>query len=273
MGRCEYGEDLLLFKNVSLSFGDKLILNNINVNIRDIRRPGEVTGQIVSLLGPSGIGKTQLFRIGAGLNQPTSGEVRIVGSDHPVRAGEVGVVAQHYPLFNHRTVLGNLLLAAMKKIHNPKNAMDLVMYYLDRFGLADKKDLYPAQLSGGQKQRIAIIQQVLCAGHILFLDEPFSGLDLIMLEKTQRLLEEIAHMHEFNTIVIVTHDVTAAAAISDHIWMLGRDRDEQGNFIQGARIQKEYCLVDADLCWQPNIITTKRFIDFVAGIKEDFRFM
>jgi polar amino acid transport system ATP-binding protein/sulfate transport system ATP-binding protein len=270
---CQYGQDLLQIKNVSLKFGDKLILNDISVNIRDIIRPQRVTGQIVSLLGPSGIGKTQLFRIMAGLNQPTSGEVRIVGSDHPVRAGEVGVVAQHYPLLNHRTVLGNLLLAAGKKLKNPKNAMELVLYYLERFGLLDKKDLYPAQLSGGQKQRISIIQQVLCAGHILLLDEPFSGLDLLMLEKTQRLLEELAHMHDFNTTVIVTHDVTAAAAISDHIWMMGRDRDEQGNFVQGARIKKEYCLVDADLCWQENIITTKRFTDFVAGVKEDFRYM
>lgn len=270
---CQYGQDLLQIKNVSLKFGEKLILNDISINIRDIIVPNRTTGQIVALLGPSGIGKTQLFRIIAGLNKPTSGEVRIVGSDHPVIAGDVGVVAQHYPLFNHRTVFGNLLLAASKTEKDVKTAEAKVMEYLYRFDLADKKHLYPAQLSGGQKQRISIIQQVLCAGHILLLDEPFSGLDLLMLEKTQRLLEDITHMHEFNTTIVVTHDITAAAAISDHIWMMGRDRDAEGNFIQGARIKKEYCLIDADLCWQPNIITTKRFTDFVSGVKEDFRHM
>ena len=270
---CEYGQDLLQIKNVSLAFGEKLVLDDISVTIRDIIVPGRTTGQIVSMLGPSGIGKTQLARIIAGLNQPTSGEVRIVGSDHPVRAGEVGVVAQHYPLLNHRTVLGNLMIAARKREPDAKIANERVFEYLNLFGLVDKANLYPAQLSGGQRQRIAIIQQCLCAGHVIVLDEPFSGLDLLMLEKTQRLLEDIAHLHEHNTMIIISHDVTAVAAISDHIWMMGRNRDAQGNFLPGARIQKEYCLVDADLCWQPNIITTKRFTDFVSGVKEDFRYM
>ena len=77
-------------------------------------------GQVVGFLGPSGIGKTQLFRIIAGLNKPTSGRVTINGQDRPVQAGEVGVVAQDYPLFEHRTVMSNLLLAAKQKEKDDK---------------------------------------------------------------------------------------------------------------------------------------------------------
>lgn len=273
MAQVTYGATLLEIKDVNLDYQGKPVLKNVNATIRDLIRPGHTTGQIVGFLGPSGIGKTQLFRCISGLNKPTSGEVRIHGSDHTVQPGEVGVVAQNYPLFDHRTVLSNLMLAASKKIKCPKEAKAKVLEYLNEFDLFDKKLLYPAQLSGGQRQRAAIIQQVLCSEHFLLLDEPFSGLDLFMLEKTSQLLVRIAGLHELNTIIVVTHDVTAAASISDHLWMMGRDRAADGSIIPGARIKKEYSLVERDLCWHPGIITTQRFTDFICEIKNDFRQM
>jgi polar amino acid transport system ATP-binding protein/sulfate transport system ATP-binding protein len=226
---------------------------------------------VVGILGPSGCGKTTLFRIIAGLHSPTSGRVSVNGFDRPVRAGEVGVVAQSYPLFEHRTVLGNLMLGAKKKEKNSKVAHDKVMEMLNDFGLADKYNLYPAQLSGGQRQRCAIIQQILCSEHFLLMDEPFSGLDLIMLEKTADLISKVSDMDELNTIIVVTHDVAAACSVADHLWLMGHTNEESGNLLTGSRIVKQYNLIDRGLCWQPGITATEPFNDFVREVKDEFR--
>ena len=265
------GQTLLKIENVCLEYDGRPVLKNVNGEVRDIIVPGRVQGQVVGFLGPSGCGKTSLFRIIAGLNQPTSGRVTVNGFDRPVRAGEVGVVSQSYPLFEHRTVFGNLMLGAKQKEKDSQVAHDKVMALLNEFGLEDKFNLYPAQLSGGQRQRCAIIQQILCSEHFLLMDEPFSGLDLLMLEKTCELITKVADMDDLNTIIVVTHDVTAACSVADHLWLMGRDSDSNGNKLPGSRIVKEYNLIERDLCWQPGIITTAPFMDFVREVKEEFR--
>ncbi|MGA9673597.1 MAG: ATP-binding cassette domain-containing protein [Terracidiphilus sp.] len=273
MGATSYnlGKTLLKIDNVSLQYDDRPVLSGVTAEVQDIIVPGRVQGQVVGILGPSGCGKTTLFRIIAGLNAPTSGRVSVNGFDRPVRAGEVGVVAQSYPLFEHRTVLGNLMLGARKKEKDTKIAHDKVMEMLKEFGLEDKYSLYPAQLSGGQRQRCAIIQQILCSEHFLLMDEPFSGLDLIMLEKTCELIAKVADMDDLNTIIVVTHDVTAACSVADHLWLMGHGPNEDGHSLPGSRIVKQYNLIDRDLCWQPGIITTAPFTNFVREVKEEFR--
>jgi ABC-type nitrate/sulfonate/bicarbonate transport system ATPase subunit len=273
MGDTEYslGKSLLKIENVSLEYDGVPVLKDVSAEVRDIVVPGKVKGQVVGILGPSGCGKTSLFYIIAGLHKPTSGRVTVNGFDRPVRAGEVGVVAQSYPLFEHRSVLGNLMLGAMQKEHDAKTAREKVMALLREFELDDKFNLYPAQLSGGQRQRCAIIQQILCSEHFLLMDEPFSGLDLLMLERTCELICKVADMDDLNTIIVVTHDVTAACSVADHLWLMGRDRDGNGAPLPGSRIVKEYNLIERDLCWHPNIITTTKFTDFVREVKEEFR--
>lgn len=266
-----FGKTLLKIDNVSLQYDDRPVLSGVTAEVRDIIVPGRIQGQVVGILGPSGCGKTTLFRIIAGLHAPTSGRVSVNGFDRPVRAGEVGVVAQSYPLFEHRSVLGNLMLGARKKEKDAKIAHDKVMEMLKEFGLEDKYNLYPAQLSGGQRQRCAIIQQILCSEHFLLMDEPFSGLDLIMLEKTCELIAKVADMDDLNTIIVVTHDVTAACSVADHLWLMGHGPGEDGNALPGSRIVKQYNLIDRDLCWQPGIITTAAFTNFVREVKEEFR--
>src|ERR1700741_4254491 len=113
------GERLLTIDRVCVSY-DRPILDGVSATIDNIRREGLQQGQVVGLLGPSGIGKSQLFRCIAGLQRPTSGSVRLNGTQREVQPGEVGVVAQNYPLFNHRTVWGNLMVAALA--HSPSAA-------------------------------------------------------------------------------------------------------------------------------------------------------
>jgi polar amino acid transport system ATP-binding protein/sulfate transport system ATP-binding protein len=266
-----FGKTLLKSDNVSLEYDGRPVLSGVTAEVRDIIVPGCVKGQVVGILGPSGCGKTTLFRIIAGLHLPISGRVSVNGFDRPVMAGEVGVVAQSYPLFEHRTVLGSLMLGARKKEKDANAARDKVMGFLKEFGLEDKCNLYPAQFSRGQRQRCAIIPQILCSEHFLLMDEPFSGLDLIMLEKTCELIAKVAGMDDLNTIIVVTHDVTAACSVADHLWLMGHSPDEEGKTLPGSRIVKQYNLIDKDLCWQPDIITTPRFTDFVREVKEEFR--
>jgi polar amino acid transport system ATP-binding protein/sulfate transport system ATP-binding protein len=266
-----YGKTLLKIDNVCLEYDGRPVLNGVTAEVRDIIVPGRVQGQVVGILGPSGCGKTTLFRIIAGLHAPTSGRVSVNGFDRPVRAGEVGVVAQSYPLFEHRTVMGNLMLGAKKKENDAKVARDKVMELLNEFELADKYNLYPAQLSGGQRQRCAIIQQILCSEHFLLMDEPFSGLDLIMLEKTAELISKVSDMDDLNTIIVVTHDVAAACTVADHLWLMGRSTGEDGNPLPGSRIVKQYNLIDRGLAWEPGVTTTALFNEFVSEVKEEFR--
>jgi ABC-type nitrate/sulfonate/bicarbonate transport system ATPase subunit len=246
------------------------ILRDLNAQIRDVVRPGVKQGQIVGLLGPSGVGKTTLFKILAGLVKPDTGTVKIGEKGVPAEPGLVGVVAQNYILFEHRSVLGNLVIAAKQAGLKSDDAKKAAMKYLERFGLQAHADKFPMQLSGGQRQRIAIAQQLLCSENYLVMDEPFSGLDVLQQENVQQLLQEVSQVSEENTLIIVTHDVSAAVAVCDTIWLMGRDRDPQGNVIPGARIVEVIDLIERDLCWHPDIRKRPEYIQLVNEIKSRF---
>lgn len=268
------GPVLISLDNISLTFEDRRtgrktqVLKNITKEVRDIVRPGVVTGQIVGILGPSGAGKTQFSRILTGLQAPTTGEVRVEGK--VVTAGLVGLVAQDYPLFRWRTVRGNLLVALEHSGLTKRGRQDRVKEYLERFGLSDKADLYPSQLSGGQRQRVAIIRQLLSSEHYIVMDEPFTGLDPIMKDRVAEDIVKVANLDEKNTIFVVAHDIQALVSISDTLWLFGRDRDERGAPVPGAYVKKTYDLMERDLCWTPGIHITRPFMDFCAEVRAEF---
>ncbi len=265
-----HGATLLKAENVNVTLGGNPILRDLSLEVRDLRRPDAVAGQVVGLLGPSGIGKTTLFRVLAGLDKPDTGTVRLGEESRPVERGMVGVVAQHYPLFMHRTVLGNLVVAGSRAGLSHKDSVAKAMGFLERFGLADRSGLYPAQLSGGQRQRVAIAQQFMCSEHFLLLDEPFSGLDPMAIDRVAELLNEVACIHELNTIIVVTHDITAALEVADTIWLMGRDRDAEGKIIPGAKIRESYNLIERGLAWRDGITTTNEFLETLREIRLKF---
>jgi NitT/TauT family transport system ATP-binding protein len=265
-----YGATILKATNVSLALSGTVILRDVNLEIKDVRRPDKIAGQVVGLLGPSGIGKTSLFRILAGLDKPDSGEVLLGEEQKPVQRGMVGVVAQDYPLFAHRTVLGNLMVAGRLAGLSGQQARERAQGFLARFGIEDRAKRYPIQLSGGQRQRVAIAQQFMCSEHFLLLDEPFSGLDPVGVDHVAKLLEEVACMDELNTIIVVTHDITAALEVADTIWLMGRDRDAQGKMIPGARVQESYNLIERGLAWREGVSTTPEFLLLAREIRSRF---
>jgi len=263
------GERLLTIDNVSVRY-DRPILDGVTGHIDNIRRQGLKQGQVVCLLGPSGIGKSQLFRCIAGLQRPHSGSVRLNGSGREVQPGEVGVVAQDYPLFDHRSVWSNLMLAARRHGRDAHEATEACLALLKKFGLTDCGLRHPMMLSGGQRQRVAIAQQLLCSSHFLLMDEPFSGLDPLSKTAVCNTLVDVSTSHELNTIIVVTHDIESAIRIADQLWLLGRSRDAQGNPVGGASIQETYDLAAMGLAWDPDIESRPEFHDLAAALKARF---
>jgi ABC-type nitrate/sulfonate/bicarbonate transport system ATPase subunit len=267
------GETLIKAENLSLNYQGRKILRDINFEVKDIQRTGIQQGQVISLIGRSGIGKSQFFSLASGLrpchkDPDISGCVLIKHGAglHPVTAGEVGIIPQNYLLFNHRTVYGNLLkgIAHCDKKCCKEEADKIIRKYAEDFNLTDHLHKYPAELSGGQKQRVSIIQQVLTDNKFILLDEPFSGLDSVMIDKVVNLLLKISTLSEYNTLVIVSHDVQTAMAISDLVWVLAKEPDKEG-----ATITHTYDLKEMGMAWEPNIRKRTDFQELVEKVKSE----
>jgi NitT/TauT family transport system ATP-binding protein len=263
-------ETLVAVRNLSVTY-DAPVLRDVNFELKNLVRPGHTQGQIDALLAPSGMGKTQLFRCISGLKKPDAGMVYLTEQQCEVEAGMVGVVAQDYPLFWHLTVFENVRMAAAAKLKDAKQASDVALKLLERFNLHGILKSYPHQISGGQRQRVAILQQMVCSGHLLLMDEPFSGLDPNVKLTVQQMIQEVAAADELNSIIVTTHDIESAVSIADTIVLLGRDRDSAGNLIPGARVQEQINLIDRGLAWRPDIEHLPAFRQTVLEIKERFK--
>lgn len=255
-------EVILCAENINLSYDDKIILRDINFDIQNIVRPNMLQGQVVSLIGRSGIGKTQLFKILSGLQQPTSGNV-FIHQNEKVKAGDMGVIFQNYYLFEWRTVYQSLMLAAKQNKALKGRERHTIESYARDFNLKGELQKYPQQLSGGQRQRVSIIQQLLKGSDFLLLDEPFSGLDVCVLDRVVNLLLKVSTSDELKTLIIVSHDIETAVAISDTVFILGEEDNQPG-----ATIKQAIDLIARDLAWQKDIKKEKKFIEMVDEIKD-----
>jgi polar amino acid transport system ATP-binding protein/sulfate transport system ATP-binding protein len=269
-----YAGTIVQLKNVGVAFGTKVVIRDVTYEVRNVHREGMQQGQVVALLGPSGVGKTLLMRRIAGLSIPgatCTGTITLGQTAVPVRAGLVGVVAQNYPLLMHRHVLGNLVVAGRQAGLETKAATAKALGLLEEFGLRDRADSWPAELSGGQRQRVAIAQQIMCSDHVMLADEPFSGLDPVMVDRVVDLVIKISLMDEFNTVIVVTHDVRTALAVADHVMVLGRDRQADGSVVPGAYIKHQFDLIELGLAWHPEIRTTPKFRELADQIRALFK--
>lgn len=254
-------QTLLKVEDVSLSYGSKKILRDVNFEIRDIVRPGIAQGQVISLIGRSGIGKTQLFKILAGLKKPTSGKVTDK-TGKLIQAGDMGVVFQNYYLFEWRTVYKSLELAAGKNPELRGQVKDAIKKYAEDFHLSEHLSKFPQQLSGGQRQRASIIQQLLNGSDFILLDEPFSGLDVLVLDKVVDLLIKVSLTSEQKTLIIVSHDIETTVAISDTVFILANE-----GTTPGATITKEIDLCERGLAWCKDVHQQVEFREVIEEIK------
>lgn len=226
------GKVLIEVKNLTKSFDDQVVLNGISTEI--------CQGEVVAIIGPSGCGKSTFLRSLNLLEVPTSGQILFEGTDltdksvdiNKVRQ-KIGMVFQQFNLFPHRTIKENIMLAPvtlglMNKEEAEKKALEL----LERVGLPDKADSYPAMLSGGQKQRIAIARSLAMNPDVMLFDEPTSALDPEMVGEVLELMRELAA--DGMTMVVVTHEMGFAREVATRVMFIN-----EGN-IQEENIPKEF---------------------------------
>ncbi|WP_278589587.1 amino acid ABC transporter ATP-binding protein [Limosilactobacillus pontis] len=204
---------MLEVKNLYKSFGDRVILDNVSLTVKD--------GEILSIVGPSGAGKTTLLRCITGLETADKGEFLIDGQRFdPQGTAEsdrvIGVVFQDYNLFPNLSVMENITLAPTLVLKKSKEEVEAdARGLLEELGLNTKGDLYPWQLSGGQKQRVAIARALAMSPKILCYDEPTSALDPEMRKEVAKIIMSLKK--DGMTQLVVTHDFDFANEIADDI--------------------------------------------------------
>ena len=217
--------NIIKVEGLCKSFGDLQVLNDITTEFKE--------KQVVSIIGPSGGGKSTFLRCLNLLETPTSGSIifRDVdlcakGVDINVHRQKIGMVFQHFNLFNNMNVMKNLTVAPMRiKGMEQDEAEAKAMTFLKRMGLEDKVTSYPSQLSGGQKQRIAIVRSLMMEPDVMLFDEPTSALDPEMIGEVLDVIKQLAV--EGMTMIIVTHEMRFAREVSNRILFLDGGRIDE----------------------------------------------
>ena len=219
---------MIRIENLRKEYPNVTPLKDVSVEIND--------GDVISIIGPSGTGKSTLLRCINLLERPTAGkiwlddvEITDPGCDINRVRRRMGMVFQSFNLFGHRTVIENIMMAPMDLLGRSKqDAYDTGMSLLRTVGLAEKALSYPDELSGGQKQRIAIARTLAMDPDVILLDEPTSALDPTMVGEVQAVIRELSRTGK--TMLIVTHELRFARAISNRVFYM----DEGGIFEDGT---------------------------------------
>ena len=202
-------------ENLKKSFGSLEVLKDINMEVKE--------GEVVCLIGPSGSGKSTFLRCLNKLEEPTGGVIIVDDYDLMAKTSDInkireniGMVFQQFNLFPHLSVLQNIMLAPVdRKRMTKEQAEEKAKKLLDRVGLLEKADVYPASLSGGQQQRVAIARALAMEPDIMLFDEPTSALDPEMVGEVLEVMKQLAA--EGMTMVVVTHEMGFAREVADRV--------------------------------------------------------
>lgn len=218
---------MIHFESVHKWFGKLHVLNDINLNIKD--------GEVVVVVGPSGSGKSTLIRCINGLEGYEEGKIMVNGKEVGHKKldindfrKEISMVFQHFNLYPHMSVLGNVSFAPRKVLKLSKEeAEKQARGYLEKVGILEKADVKPAQLSGGQKQRVAIARGLAMKPKILLFDEPTSALDPEMVNEVLEVMKVLTK--EGSTMVVVTHEMGFAREVADRVIFMDEGRIVEEN--------------------------------------------
>ena len=202
---------VLEVKGVSKSFDGEEIIQDISLELKE--------GEIVSLLGVSGGGKTTLFNIIAGLSTPDEGNIYLEGQEITGKPGNISYMLQKDLLLPYRTLLDNVALPLTIRGMKKSEAREKAAGYFEEFGLEGAEKKYPAEISGGMKQRAALLRTYLFSEKVALLDEPFSALDMLTKASVHEWYLEVMEKIKLSTLFI-THDIDEAILLSDRIYLL-----------------------------------------------------
>ena len=214
--------NILSIKNLSFNYPNNKILHDINIYVDK--------GEVVSILGGSGVGKTTLFNIIAGINPLQSGEISIKGNTD--YKGRVSYMLQKDLLLEHKTIIQNITLPLLIRKVSKKEAEEEAIKSLKLFNLYEYKDKYPSELSGGMRQRIALLRTYMFKEELFLLDEPFSALDAITKISLHSWYLEIKNKLGLTTLLI-THDIDEAIDLSDRIYII---KNKPGEIVSEIKI-------------------------------------
>ena len=201
----------LIVENVSFAYEKENVIKDIQMALHD--------HELVSLLGSSGGGKTTLFHVISGLNQPQKGRVLLDGEDITGQPGHVSYMLQKDLLLPYRTIEDNVILPMLIRGENKKEAREKAGKFFEEFGLEGTQKKYPRQLSGGMRQRAALLRTYMFSKNVALLDEPFSALDTLTKHDMHSWYLNVMDKIRMSTLFI-THDIEEAILLSDRIYLL-----------------------------------------------------
>ena len=238
----KYINTIIEFDNISLSYGERLILDNINFKINE--------GQIFGMLGPNGVGKSTIFNLITGLIKPKSGRILINGEDatkHPIynraKKFKIGYVPQHGGVFSELTLLNNLKAISEITIENKNLREKRINYLISKFELENLKDIKAKHLSGGQKKKLVIALSLLSEPKVLLLDECFAALDVLTIKMLQNIIVNLQEESNI-TICICDHQARDLLACVDVAMVLNNSRiiaqDTPSNLVNNTNAKNAY---------------------------------